>query len=245
MMKVGDRFKTNSGWCKVIGYVSSIEVWVRFVDTNFETRCEAGQLRKGLVKDLYYRSICEVGYLGEGSFSNKETPKVYNTWSHMHQRCYDPKEWIKHPTYKDCHVHKSFDCLQDFGYWFEDQYGSDIGDIQLDKDLLLKKNKMYSPRRCVLLPPQVNSLLTKRDADRGECLIGVYKFNRNCKRPYIAKCSTIEGVKSKCFATEIKAYNWYKAIKEQNIKDIADLYKHVLDPRAYKALLNYEVELTD
>ena len=245
MIKVGDKFKTNYGRCEVTEYVNAYEVWVRFEDTNFEAKCQACQLRKGQVRDLYYRSVCDVGYLGEGPFSDKNTRKVYHTWYSMLTRCYDPKIWVKHPTYKDCSVGKSFHCLQDFGVWFEDQYGSEIEDIQLDKDLLVKHNKLYSPKRCVLLPRQVNTLLVKKDAARGECVIGVIKSEGNHKNPYRARCHTLDGRKQKFFTTELEAFNWYKKTKEHNLKDVADLYKIVLDPRAYQALLNYEVEITD
>jgi hypothetical protein len=88
-------------------------------------------------------------------------------------------------------------------------------------------------------------MLVKHGAARGECLIGVTKYERNHKKPYQASCHTLDGKKQKYFTTEIKAFTWYKKTKEQNIKDVADLYKHILDPRAYKALLNYEVEITD
>ena len=244
-IKVGDRFETNCGPCIVVDYVNALEIWVRFLETNYETKCEAGQLRKGNVKDRYYRSVFDVGYVGEGPYNKKDTPKQYQTWYNMLNRCYSPKYHLKFPTYKDCYASKHFHSLQDFSYWYDNQYCSNLEGNQLDKDLLVKHNKIYGPKRAIVIPHQVNSLLVKRDGDRGKYLIGVYKRKDNLKRPYVARCNTTHGRKAKCFNTEINAYNWYKKTKEQNIKDAADLYKDVLDPRAYQALLNYKVELTD
>ena len=164
----------------------------------------------------------------------------------MLTRCYCPKSLAKCPTYKGCYVHSKFQCYQDFATWHNDQYCSNLPRSQLDKDLLFKHNKIYSPRRSILLPYQVNSLLCKADNIRGEYFIGVSKNKiKGLKKPYTGHCCTLEGVKTKTFVSEINAFNWYKKTKEQNIKNIADLYKDVLDPRAYLALLNYRVEITD
>ena len=45
--------------------------------------------------------------------------------------------------------------------------------FQLDKDLLVKGNKVYNESTCVFLPKEINSVLTKSTASRGDYLIGV------------------------------------------------------------------------
>ena len=40
--------------------------------------------------------------------------------------------------------------------------------FQLDKDSLIKGNKVYSESTCVFIPQEVNSLLVKSTASRGE-----------------------------------------------------------------------------
>jgi hypothetical protein len=42
-----------------------------------------------------------------------------------------------------------------------------------------------------------------------------------------------------------EAFSAYKVFKEALIKQVAEKYKLQLDPRAYKALLNYEVNIND
>ena len=47
------------------------------------------------------------------------------------------------------------------------------------------------------------------------------------------------------FKTEIEAFNVYKKAKEVFVKEQAEKYKSQIDPRAYEALMNYQVEITD
>ena len=47
------------------------------------------------------------------------------------------------------------------------------------------------------------------------------------------------------FKTEIEAFNAYKIAKEAFVKEQANKWKSQIDPRAYNALMNYQVEITD
>ena len=47
------------------------------------------------------------------------------------------------------------------------------------------------------------------------------------------------------FTCPIDAFNAYTAAKEEHIKYMANIYKDQIDPRAYDALMNYRVEITD
>ena len=47
------------------------------------------------------------------------------------------------------------------------------------------------------------------------------------------------------FKTEIEAFNAYKQAKEAFVKEQAEKWKSQVDIRAYNALMNYEVEITD
>ena len=49
----------------------------------------------------------------------------------------------------------------------------------------------------------------------------------------------------KYFNTELEAFNAYKTAKESFIKEQANKWKSQIDNRAYNALMNYEVEITD
>ena len=47
------------------------------------------------------------------------------------------------------------------------------------------------------------------------------------------------------FNTELEAFNAYKQAKESFVKEQANKWKSQIDPRAYEALMNYQVEITD
>lgn len=48
-----------------------------------------------------------------------------------------------------------------------------------------------------------------------------------------------------CFNTEIEAFNAYKKAKEAFVKEQANKWKDKIDTRAYEALMNYTVDITD
>ena len=47
------------------------------------------------------------------------------------------------------------------------------------------------------------------------------------------------------FKTELEAFNAYKVAKETFVKEQANKWKSQIDPRAYNALMNYEVSTDD
>ena len=52
--------------------------------------------------------------------------------------------------------------------------------MELDKDILFKGNKIYSPSTCIYVPHRINSLFTKSDSARGDYPIGVTYHKRDC-----------------------------------------------------------------
>ena len=47
------------------------------------------------------------------------------------------------------------------------------------------------------------------------------------------------------FNTEIEAFEAYKQAKENHLKEVAEKWKGKIDDRAYNALMEYQVEITD
>jgi hypothetical protein len=244
MIKVGDRFETrNYGFCTVIEYIDSYNVRIRFED-GIEITCTAGALRTGQVKNPNHPSICGIGFIGIGIYSRKTHLRIYDIWKCMLGRCYDEGYKNLHPTYKSCTVCERWLNFQNFAHDYLQMVGSDLN-WQLDKDILFKRNKIYSPETCCLVPPQINTLLIKHVARRGEFRIGV-SYDEHYINPYIAKCHIKGKIKYLgSYKTEQEAHLRYKAAKEQEIRRLANLFKDQLDPRVYIALMNYEVEMDD
>lgn len=164
--------------------------------------------------------------------------KAYRDWYNMLSRCYGNN---KEKTYEDCLVCDEWLLSSNFIKWHNEHY---IDGFNLDKDILVKGNKVYSPQTCCFVPKEINSLLTKRQNERGEYPIGVCKNTR--RNGYLGRIWNLDGfVKRKCFKTPYDAFIAYKNSKEQYIKHIADKFKDIIGLNVYEALYNYKVEITD
>lgn len=60
-----------------------------------------------------------------------------------------------------------------FQDWCSKQVGFNVEGFALDKDTLVKGNKVYSEDTCCFVPQEINSLMTKANARRGTYIIGV------------------------------------------------------------------------
>lgn len=109
---------------------------------------------------------------------------------------------------------------------------------QLDKDLLNKGNKIYSPEFCVFLPQEINKAIAGQNKTKsGELPTGVSKHNNR----YRAKCKDSNGGEWwESFTSIQEASLAYKTKKKQILVNLAEKYKDSLDIRAYLALLSYQ-----
>lgn len=103
--------------------------------------------------------------IGEGNYKVSDNTIVnlnYSTWLSMLKRCYNIEFQFKHSSYIGCSVHEDWHNFQNFAKWYDENYYS-IGNerIALDKDILVKGNKIYSPETCIFVPHNINNLFTK------------------------------------------------------------------------------------
>ena len=245
---IGKVFKSKlSGDFKVLKYNDSKDVEIQFVNTGFETSVQLVNIKSGNIKDPYSPSVYGVGVLGtkypisEGGRDTKEC----TLWKNMLKRCYNDDCKKKQPTYEDCEASENFKYYEYFYEWCHKQIGFGNEDWQLDKDLLVKGNKVYSENTCVFIPREINSLLIKREASRGEHLIGVCWCSKD--KAFVARVNKNKGKREWLgyFKTEIEAFNAYKEAKEAFVKEQADKFKSQIDDRAYNALMNYTVNIND
>ena len=241
----------SSGDFKILKYNDSTDVEIRFTNTGFETVAQLVQVKSGNVKDHYSPSVCGVGIVGTKypSKVNGRKTKEYDLWNNMLKRCYSNTYQKKQPTYEGCEVSDNFKSYEYFYEWCNEQIGFGVdgngNPFQLDKDLLIKGNKVYSESACVFIPKEVNTLLTKCTASRGEHLIGVHWCKRD--KAFIAQVGKSKGKREHLgyFKTELEAFNAYKQAKESFVKEQANKWKGKIDNRAYNALMSYTVEITD
>ena len=165
--------------------------------------------------------------------------KSYSTWHNMLHRAYCPKYQARQPTYIGCSVADEWLEYQNFAQWFEAHKYSNR-DYELDKDLLLPSNKIYTPDRCVFVPRQLNSLLTDRGAARGQYSQGVCFIK--LRNEFVARIN-INGKQKLLgyYDNELDAYNVYKKAKEQYVKDSANHWRDYIAANVYEALMNWEL----
>ena len=245
---VGNVFKSlNSGDFKVLKYNDSYNVEIQFLKTGYETVARLGDIKNGNVRDPYSPSVHGVGITGTKYpiTVNGVQTKEYDLWKGMLRRCYSDSLKKKNPTYIGCEVSDKFKSYEYFYEWCNRQIGFGNQNWQLDKDLLIKGNKVYSENTCVFIPAEINLVLVKRTASRGEHLIGVCWHKKD--NAFVAMVSKNKGKREYLgfFKTELEAFNAYKQAKEAHLKELAAKWKSQIDERAYLALINYEVHIDD
>lgn len=177
----------------------------------------------------------------EGKWANT---KEYDLWAHMLQRCdKGGKYQIAHPTYDGCYAGDSFKDFQLFAGWCSNQIGFGLKGYQLDKDILIKENKIYSEITCVFVPQALNSFITIRKSSRGEHPLGVCWDNNaskyqscvhtNGKKAHLGLFKTPEEAhQAYCTAKEAEAYRWYERLRDGEF---------VVDPRVIERMRTWKV----
>ena len=251
--KTGEERLNNFGSKMIISKYrdyEDIDIYFPEYDWTAEHR-RYDHFKKGEIKCPYEPKVFGKGYIGVGKYKTKENgelTKQYKIWRGMLQRCYEPKYQEKYPTYNGCKVCESWHNFQAFAEWYNDNYYQIHGEqMHLDKDILIKGNKIYSPGTCIFVPNEINLLFVKRDKSRGNDHIGI------CKRPsgnYQVRCNNGERLDYLgTYSTKEKAFEVYKQYKEKYIKDVIDSYEgRIPEPfysRLREAMYNYEVEIDD
>ena len=165
----------------------------------------------------------------------------YPLWQNMLGRCFDAKFKQQRPTYEDVTCCDEWLSFANFFSWVNREVGykGKPEGTELDKDILVKGNKTYSPEFCSFVPTAVNSLLTDCGAARGIYPVGV-TFNK-AKGKYKAQLRCFGKLKHLGYYTTIESASFaYKVAKEAQIKIVATQYEDVLSPAVYESLMNWE-----
>lgn len=147
------------------------------------------------------------------------TCPFYQSWIGMLRRCYSEIFHKKCPTYIGCSVCEEWLTFSNFKKWMETQ---DWGGKQLDKDILVVGNKVYSPETCCFVSQRVNKFLLDSARSRGEWPIGVCFHKGTGKFTAVVRCEN----KAKhlgLFHTPEEAYIVWKKAKHEVACDLAKL----------------------
>lgn len=238
---------------KIVEYNDSNNVIVEFQDEH-KARVHTTYQHFGFgdVKNPYSKSVLGIGMIGvkyPSTVNNKHT-KEYIAWRSMLVRCYDSKYKQDFPTYSDVVCCEEWLYFENFYEWLHNQENFNKwlnGDKwAVDKDILVKGNKVYSPEKCCLVPYNINALFVRQDNSRRNLPIGVherkYGYQAIYSNPYTHKAEAIGRRK-----TIEETFDIYKAHKENVIKQVAqeEYNKGNITKECYEAMMKYEVEITD
>ena len=133
---------------------------------------------------LYGVGINDAEYMVKPIINGKRSRcPYYQVWMSMLTRCYCEKYQQKRPTYTKCLVIKEWLVFSVFKKWMKAQNWQGM---DLDKDIKIIGNDIYSPETCVFVSRQVNSLLNDCGSARGEWPIGVIFCKRSKK--FLSSC---------------------------------------------------------
>lgn len=207
-------------------------IWEHNTYTNF---------KKGQIKNPYDKSICGVGYLGDGKYTcwkdGKHTEE-YVVWKNMIVRCYYIKEKDLHPTYYDsCTVCEEWHDFQNFAEWYIRNRYKTHGRLHLDKDILYPNCRVYSPSTCMLVPQRINMLFVAHLPNNYGLPEGISMTSRG------RYGVSYQGKSYGTYETVFDAYIKYTKVKENKIKEIANEYKEIVPQKVYDSLVNYKVKI--
>ncbi len=182
--------------------------------------------------------------IGVNDGQNESYGEIYIMWHSMLRRCYSAVFQKRLHAYENCQVAEEWKIFSNFKRWALDPRNGYQKGYQLDKDILVKGNKIYGPETSCFVPKQLNLLFTKRWTCRGSLPIGVSKYRNR----YV---SSFHYKGRQChlgyFDSPTEAFVAYKAAKESYIKECANVFyaRNEITERVYNALMNYQVEITD
>lgn len=257
--RIGEETYNNKGCLmKIIEYNNFNDITVEFQD-EYKARIHTSYnafIRKQ-VKNPYYPSIYGVGMLGikYPSTINGKVTKEYSVWRTMLRRCFDIKHKYKYPTYQNVSCCEDWLLFENFYDWLHSQENFDKwynGYLwAVDKDILIKGNKIYSPDACCLVPPNVNELFKEKISDIKTVPITI---RANITKDGIIYLSynnsniALNDLNIKHLGEYFdidKAFKNCIKKKENYIKQIAkeEYGKNNITKNCYEAMMNYKIEI--
>ena len=172
------------------------------------------------------------------AYINNKATKEYDHWIGMLERCYGKNKTIKsRHTYDLCECSENFKSYSYFYDWCQNQVGFNNDGWQLDKDILIDGNKIYSEDNCVFVPCEVNNFTTNKKSTNKSGHIGVSFHKASGK--YAASISFCGKRKHLgLFEDPKEGEKFYLIAKGEMAAELAKKYKSNLDERVFISLIS-------
>lgn len=152
----------------------------------------------------------------------------YMRWYGIITRCYSKPFLVKNPAYKGCSVCEEWKIFSNFKAWMEKQ---DWVGKQIDKDLLVEGNKVYSPETCIFISETLNKTLVTRKLHRSLLGLGVIK-DKNC---YAAQC---QGKRLGSYRTTLLAHKAWQKCKISSLEKLIELESDIRVIKGINRIIN-------
>ena len=231
----------------ILQYKNNKQVLIEF-DDDYHYQYWTSYVRfiKGSIVNPYDKNICSCGFIGSGKYNSKHI--AYPTWFNMIKRCYG-KIIKSNESYFGCTVTDEWHNFQNFAKWFDEHYYECNETLTIDKDILVKDNKIYSPQTCLLVPKTLNLIFVNLRSRKNNLPTGVSIGRKGNRFKYQVFLSTCADKSTKhnpsiylgLFNRSDEAFLAYKQAKEQYIKKILSQYENIIPKYIYETIYNYEI----
>ena len=209
--------------------------------TNKSRKSSVGKMKK------LRTSILGVGCRDILAYRDGKPLRTAKMWYSLLARCYCEKTQQKLPAYIGCSMSDEWLTYSKFKQDVENMNGYNYDGWELDKDILVQGNKIYSLETCMFVPREINCIFKKSSASKSGLPTGV-SFNKSKKCvKYVAQCTTGNKGKSRLigtFDTIEEAESAYLKAKYDGIVEVCKKYDKELDERSKKAILQHAKVIT-
>lgn len=172
--------------------------------------------------------INDADYVTSPKVNGKQVPcPVYNVWKGMFDRCYKVKPGLKNHRYRSCSVDERWHRFSSFRQWYLSWEGDEL---HIDKDILVRGNRIYGPETCLRVPLFVNNCFrSSKEGEHSDGLpmgVSAPKAMSSSPKPFMA-CAKTEGPGSRHlghFATKELAHRAWQMAKITGIYATATRY---------------------
>jgi hypothetical protein len=218
---------------KIVKYNSRNDVIIEFQDEHkLQKSVCYKSFVSGSVRNPYDKTFYGEGFFGEGAFSqiDKQKVRAHGVWRDIIRRCYSNENKRTHLPYKNCAVSEEWKNYSNFYKWYEDNFYECSDQLEVDKDILSKEEKIYSKETCLLIPREINGFC--KPSKQGGCYLTVCnKWSANVNRrsgyTHIGNFDNFE-------EAEIE----FIKCKNSIFQSLVDKYKGELPKYVYKKLKN-------
>ena len=194
------------------------------------------------------------------NYTKPTKKQKYRLKGNMKTRCYSEKYHEVKPEYKGCTVCEEWlNDKKSFYEWVDQNFYKIEGEetVQLDKDILVPGNKVYSPETCIFAPKAINDLFVRIHKKKKNGLPVGVTYCKSKQKYRVSMSKTCDKDKKKTkdegkskkkivilgyYDTITEAYEVYKKHKMAEIIYIADMYKDKIPEKLYQAMINWKFD---